>query len=442
MIAIPFLALFLFISFYAEPIADDYAYAYRLQLRPFWDAYVHEYISWNGRYSSNFLVLLNRYVITHRFLYHLSGFAVILCLVFSTYFLLKPFLKRRRALAFSLVIVAVYLGCSARISETIYWFTGAMTYTMGTVFTLIAIGSLYRFAHSGKAMWGALAGACMAVAIGTNEVSMALNLLMALAYAFKRERNWPVVLLVAAIASLIVFLAPGNEVRSELFENTHQVFYSAGMAVLQTVRFTGVSLAYLPLPLTVIYLWSRVDFKSIDANLIKSIEKWPMPLILAGVFIPLFLSAFLPYYATGILGQHRTMAFGQYYLTAGLLALPILVFAKRPILFSWVRDGVRKIPKWPLVTGILASSIFLGNSGEALTEAATGKLADQQKELLFREAQITQAKGDTLLRFAPLDTTVLFVIDIAENSNHWINAHQSSVLNPKAEVRMERRGGR
>ncbi len=396
LIAIVFLIPFLFIAFYAEPIADDYAYAYRLQIRPFWEAYSHEYFSWNGRFISNLLVLLNPYLIAYRWLYHLSGLAVIISLVLSTCFLLKPFFKKNRAFAISSVTVVIYLGSSARISETIYWYTGTMTYTTGTILTVLAIGCLIRFTRSPKLIWGILAGLCMVLSIGTNEVSMAVNLLLAGAYAYKYKRGRWAIVLVAAIAAFLVFQAPGNEVRGQFFQNTHKVLYSTGMSILQTLRFTALSLAYLPLPLAAIYIWGRMDVESLNCNLIKFFEKWPTVLILAAIFTPLFLSAFIPYYSTGILGQHRTISFGQYYLTVGVLALPIIVFVKRPSVFSWVRRGVS------------------------------------------RETQIIQAKRDTLLQFSPLDTTVLFVIDIDKNPNHWINAHQCSVLNPELNVRIER----
>jgi hypothetical protein len=62
---------YFYLSFFIHPAADDYNYAYLTISKDWFSEYINQYYTWNGRYSSNILVLLNPIAFKSLFFYRI-----------------------------------------------------------------------------------------------------------------------------------------------------------------------------------------------------------------------------------------------------------------------------------------------------------------------------------------------------------------------------------
>jgi len=483
--------LLILVSIFIFPLADDYAYAVRTLDLDYWAAWVREYRTWNGRWASNLILLLNDELLANIWCYRA---AVVLNLLFFYGALNSFFPKKIGALCF-----LIYLGAAAAFSENFYWLTGAITYTTPIALQLFGLNLLFkkkscrrsirsssrlpeplpglviepvpepvdersrrrversRDRVAGRSLCGSLsrlpsgveAGVevrakiltilLISLSSGFNEVAMAVNIFLVIVFIPQLGKRIWIFLLPLVIVSAFTILAPGNDVRSDLFANNHRIFYSFFMSLAQTIRFAGKSIIFLPFPLAMIWIHSK-EFKWPIVNKIKA---WQLVLIAFG---PLFISAFLPYYATGILGQHRTPTVGQFYFIATCLIFPVW-FKHQPKLKNRFRSLAHYTQRIPTLTinnsqliikrfaliGIIIGFLLLGNTGSLIRDSLSGSI---QQNAHLQKSRIEQIENScqsdqTTLSFAPLDTNALFVIDISQNPDHWININQARYLCPE-----------
>lgn len=395
---------------YAHPMADDFSYAQKDLSAGLHAASAWEYHHWNGRYSSNLLVLAGplRAGVDDLTLYRLVPVLLILGTWLSTSLLLRmfPFAGAwRPALTGGLVWTALFTHAMPDIGEGFFWYTGAVTYQLAVIMATLHAALLLRMHRRPSAGAGLLAAALLFVAIGFNEVMMALLLLLHLGRAAWYARStgrvpghlW-LLLGVAAAGSALVMLAPGNAGRAAHFPMRHQLLPSLGMSLVQTARFTVVWLSSPAVLASGLLFLLGHDVLRQRFTAIRRWEGPPWPL--AALLVPAVVlgCVFPAYWSTGVLGQYRTVN------TACFLFLPLLAVA----LHAWrmQTDAARKLiaqlakpPVGAVVLGFaLVGLVFLRNGQRANGDLLGGRAALTDRELVERYALLADpTAGDTVL---------------------------------------------
>ncbi len=293
---------FLYLSFFCYPVADDLTYAWKGQNKEFWKAITNEYQFWNGRYFSNILVLHNPFGYGSLLLYRLVPIALIIGIILSAkhYFqsLFKNAFTSRSYWIWAILFCLIFLCTMPDISEGIYWYTGSVSYTLGCIFLLFS----FSFKLQKRTLLSLL---FLFLGMGCSEVCMLFGLLIIGTKHFLfNQRNW--ILLIATIFfSALVYFAPGNEIRSSLFEAKHQFLHSLLYSIAQTARFNFAFLGITIFLASTLWIYSLEYLNERSLTIRNSFGlNWKNSWLL--LLIPIFISTFPAYWSTGILGQHRT----------------------------------------------------------------------------------------------------------------------------------------
>ncbi|MBN4072160.1 hypothetical protein JYT14_00360, partial [Flavobacteriales bacterium AH-315-E23] len=261
-------------------------------------------------------------------------------------------------------------------------------------------------------------------AIGFNEILMIGLLLFSVITFFIVKKNnlensqIALFLLIASIIfSSIMCLAPGNVIRDSLFSNNHQFIHSLASALAQTIRFFLYWISSAPLILlSVLYYFLNKELSKSNNLFVNSFYLTPLTSLLL-LFLVIFIGAFPPYWATGILGQHRTM-------NISYLLFIIMWFVNLTVYFNLNQFRIKEIStKWELIIFIViwSSFVFTKNGYSAINDIQTGK-AHEYNKLMIERYSIVNMEQDSIY-FQPIANPpkTLFVLDITEDPNHWIN---------------------
>lgn len=233
------LLIFMFLSQYSNPAADDFCMAAGITesgaLSHLWE----HYKQWSGRYSGNALYGLLPLLFGLREGYFLIPILLItsLYLAFS-YFLSAIFrlsIFKWQVAAASLCLVCVYMIGMKSTATGFYWMAGALTYQTGNILLLVIIGlsfNLYdrQLTFTAHKTYLLLLMTTIFVAMGLNETVMLAITCLIIAVNFyiffsrtASIRPWLIILTVTLISFCIVYFAPGNEVRSSRFPHRNDI---------------------------------------------------------------------------------------------------------------------------------------------------------------------------------------------------------------------------
>lgn len=381
---------------FAHPMADDFSYAHKDISLGMWNATVWEYLHWNGRYASNYLVLLGplRLGLAHLALYRAVPVLLILGTLGAQWYLLRKLFTRNGidlpALPIALLWSACFLCIMPDIGEGFYWYTGAVTYQLANIVVLLALAC----ALDQRPTLRLVAAALFFLAVGFNEVTMLLLLTAGTAYVAVRglrrgyARSTGLMVLLIAVGAVLMFIAPGNAGRGQHFPQQHQLLRSLGMSALQTVRFGALWVLNVPvLSLSLLLLLGRDRILPLLAPLTRGLRPWMTTLTLC---VLIFLCAFPAYWGTGILGQHRTLNVGCFFFLP-LWCLHVLVCAN-----TWLRS-LPSVPLAPLRAVLLllfaSTVLFTGNGYEAVKDLFGGRAAHAAEQLESRYALLEDARS-------------------------------------------------
>jgi hypothetical protein len=410
---------------YAHPMADDLFYAKKDVAQGPVAAAAWEYGHWNGRFTSNVLVLYGpvRAGLKAIGLYRLAPVLLILATIASTFLLLhtvlRPWLSVRDILTGSLVWTSLYVHAMPSIAEGFYWYTAAVTYQLGNAFVLLYLALVIRLHRRPSAWMTGVTAVLLFLLTGFNEVLMALLvmghvLLVLISWRHGRVSGWQWTLLLASVfgAGLMV-LAPGNEARSTFFPDQHKLLESLGMSFLQTVRFGAVWLsspAVLGLGALYILAHDRLSVRIPALGTGFGLRPWMTFLALPVVLV---LCVFPAYWSTGILGQYRTVNVACFFLIPlGFLHLSVWMThsAARPWAFRLRNTPVLMISTAFACTGLL----FLRNGHRANADLFTGRAERSDEQLWKRYAVLDAAPDGSTVTIPPIidPPQSIYVLDI------------------------------
>ncbi|HIA37498.1 MAG TPA: hypothetical protein EYM84_02765 [Flavobacteriales bacterium] len=426
---------YIYLAFFAHPIADDLIYASKGEFSNILKLMMTEYMSWNGRYISNFFVLINP--INHSLiLYQLIPVGLIILIiigagVFFRCFFKEQNLKASSLLNINLLFTLILLGQLPTIAEGIYWYTGAITYIPPIAFTLLYFSLIYKYMNS---KWlinkhAHFLGMIILLffIIGFNEVHMLMLLLFHVTMfiiAKNTENKWLAgVLLITAIAfaSIMVF-SPGNAGREAHFENSHDLLKSITYALLQTIRFSAKWISYAPLLLlSILYIPFHFNLAKTSNLFQKSF--WLKPYFsLMLLFSTVFLCAFALYWSTG--------SFGYRIMNTAWFFFLIMWFVNLSVWCNHFKSTLSNLTIPNNIQNIFFGIIWLtltfthNGYGAALDIfQGTAERFDQVMAERYMIMENAREAEENYIYFTPITDPphTLFVLDITGNSNHWIN---------------------
>lgn len=424
---------------FVHPFADDFSYAaigMRTELLP----RLHdEYVNWNGRWFSNALVLRGPLVLGLErglWLYRAVPIALLLLLGLSTLRLIglvAPGLARRDRVLGAALFLLTALQLLPDLSEGVYWYTGAVTYLLPAALFPLLLAEHARAWQSGwrwSAGGAARAALLSAIAIGCNETHLVLVALLnggVATLALRRcPRAWRAMLpllIVTAIAAAAVVLAPGNAGRAAHFPLRHDPLRTIGWGALQSGRFL---LQWLGSPVlltaSLIFLAALRGWRPAAPLLRDARLPRPLPVAMA-LGAVLFLCMALPYWATGLLGQHRTVNAALLALLPGWFLLLAAMHEHNTASRPWpaLAVGLQRLA-WAL---FLIACLFTGSGGRVTGDLLSGRLNRFDAQLQDRYATIRKAAmaGSGTVVLPPLADAphALRYLDATDDPEHWIN---------------------
>ncbi len=425
---------YIYLSFFTNPICDDFISSVISKENRLFPLLIKEYNGWSGRYGSNVFVFSNPLVYDSLLGYKLAPIAIILGTMVSFFIFIKGMMNQIfstvKIIAFACLLTLLFLYQMPVIADGIYWYTGAVTYQLGNIFLLMYIGflNLYfrgKYFFNSKYIHGFILAFILFFVTGFNEILMVMLLLISTLTFFivwkNRMNQFKAIarflFIVSILCSIFMCLAPGNTLRGDFFPEKHQLVHSLAMAALQTLRFFTDWISSAPLILlSVLYYFINKELSS--KHLLFSNSFYLSPILsLLLLFFVIFIGSFPAYWATGILGQHRTMN-ASYFLFILMWFINLTVFYNKT---TWKIDALK--PNWEvgMFLVIWISLIFSKNGFNALEDITKKRAYTYNKGMEDRYASM-QMPQDTLYFKPFLDPPkTLFVLDITEDPDHWIN---------------------
>lgn len=235
--------------FYAHPLADDFARAYKGRTQGVVSATILEYFTWTGRWASTGL----DYFLTSSFdlvrLYPLLLMINPALLAGGLYLLLLAAgigTARGQRLALTAAALALYWAGMPHPGESIYWLTGGDSTFAGLSVSLLLLAGLLR--QPAPTMHGSVAiGAGLSLltvlATGFHELFGLLVCIVLVGGALRawlardpRRWIWAVCVVAALVGFLVVYLAPGNAVRRAEFRLAGKLDVALRLTVTQGIR--------------------------------------------------------------------------------------------------------------------------------------------------------------------------------------------------------------
>jgi len=255
------LALFIALSFFNYPAADDFCFAAKARQLGFFGAQAFWYDHWSGRYTLNSvwtaIMLSGDIVKIYRFPPIILLIATWLGFSFLTLRIAQGHLSRPFVLILGGVWTLLFIAGVPDPAQTFYWLGGSITYQMANIFLLFLLGLLIWRETTAKnnklRTWIFVLSSLLVIAtVGANEVTLLLTGAILFGGAFHALRTrrdsrafWAGLLLIAIGAALISVIAPGNYQRyAGISGDNHLPRPEPWLAVLLYLPWVALRLLY------------------------------------------------------------------------------------------------------------------------------------------------------------------------------------------------------
>ena len=388
---------------HAHPVADDFCYAAKSRGASLWAWSFSEWMNWNGRYASNLLMIHGPLTWSTEFL---PGYRMVpVLLILSTFLSFWFFLRRAMEHALTtgqemlgaLAFLLLYLNLMPDLGECFYWYTGAVTYQLGSILMLVHLGLLFKTRSGWKHAFVLLLNVLLAAVItGMDEIHMLLMLgLHAGRFVWlvrKRSGHWAGLLLLGVVGTgaALMYLAPGNAIRGGMFADTHLFWRSLGMSALQAVRFVGTwVLSPALLAFSVLYISVHRYLRDHVPAFGRMLQLSPW-VAAALPFLLVMASTFPAYWGTGLLGQHRTINVA-YIFFIPLWFLNLSLWLERPLMRNIQRLVLPPKATIAFLVIALLSLNLTHNGFAANSDLLSGRAANYDRTMSQRETDVRNA---------------------------------------------------
>ncbi|WP_282134457.1 DUF6056 family protein [Seonamhaeicola maritimus] len=423
---LPFLA----ISFFNNPIADDFCYNVKSQDLSYWKSQLFIYNNWNGRYFTT-AILTMKYLVYGGFLtYKIIPIIILIFLFYSIYklsSLLFVNIQRKDCVLIGFYFVVMYLIQMPNVSEGIYWLAGTINYQLANILTIMFLYFLIKLILTNKRKYMVISVLFSSFVIGLNEISMlTIDFLIVVIFIFKFFKdkkfslNMFILIIFCLIFSTIVISSPGIAFRATNYEDRYQI-----IAVKQSLFAIKRQLENW-LPFIIMFSFVFYDYFNKRVDKKTSINFQLNPFLITGfIFCILFIGFFTVYWATGQDLATRTLNTMYFYFLLGF------VFLSLNILFRLKKmdKNFISVSKWGKYFIIVLIFIYLKGDKSHLNNLRTvyidlfsGKAYNYNLELKKRYELMKISNSDTIslpkVKYKP---KTIFVSDLMEDSDHWIN---------------------
>lgn len=397
---------YLLLTAFTHPAYDDYTWAVLFLTRGFFQTQAQLYKTYIGRYFSTALVTINPVSFGSVQAYKAVTFLIVLLTGASIFAFVTAVLKRHVSLLDKLIVSAFLWGLFSNqapdITEAYFWVTSDLVYQVGGILTLSFFALMLQTdSSSGLRVILETFAACFLIAaiVGCNEASMlVLDLLIFVitltVWIRKSDRRsqWTLFLIVAAICSLVVVLAPGNAIRSHAYPNGRRFFFSMGMSVLQEARFLLTWLTNGAFILATLLFIPAASIIGERIELMKRIRVHPA-VSTAVLLLLVYLGFFPAYWGMGTMGQHRTVNTVYFLFIIGwfiCLAGWVNYFRAK---YGWVSPPLPRFCYFIGLPLIFLSLCFTNNTREAISDLTSLRAYRYEQQARSRDEWFRSCAG-------------------------------------------------
>lgn len=413
--------LFLIPAFYAWPGADDFSYAWLPKLNSYEVLYVNEYFVANGRYFSNAIVLLASYIVPNIFLYRIICIASMLAVFFTNVYLCKKLLFNHSFMTAVLISMVQFNICTS-FSELFCWFPGIVVYTLSYVLGAFALIFYNQVFHSKTSIVHLITVILLGIAaIGCNEIAMLLVPLGAILIfifnwqARKRSLLPYVIVTLYIVSALIVFVAPGNQQRSAYFHHDFSLVESIGTTLIYYFEYG--SLWITSIPLIALFVYILVSSNKIPLQN-KSNRRLRIQLLIASALLVPAIAILLPVYATGSIGQLRTISL------ASLIFIWIIVLLAKSIpIHAFMNEANLLFVKKIAAAVLISTIIFTGNARVILEDVVRGRFGLYSLQMNDRQQILAgqNSESDVIVDCINDKPSIIGIPELSADTAFWIN---------------------
>ena len=420
-------APYFILCFEALPYADDFCYAWEsLKDVSFHERFMDQYMHWSGRYSAH--ILLCNHPFTQGLIwYQMGDFGALSVTLLSVFFLFRVVLRQLwTAITVTLLVFLFYLCYMPQLSDGVYWYTGVCNYELSSAFFLLHVTLFMVWSRRGGAtgiILLLLSAVSLILSIGFNELGAALipaYYLLAVVILNRVGANrgtfrMAVVFFgIAFISSAVLVFAPGNLVRSHLYHENFHILHSLLFASMQTGRFTITWLSTIPTLLLSLLVMARAD-QVPDT----SIFRFDHRVILLVLLFTVFMSAFMPYLTTGILGQHRTINYAFFFFIL-LWAWWLISFSKQYSVYLLPGVALAGSIRYGIIILSVTVMIISANGGRIIRDLWEDKFTIYKMDFVLRQEELHQTPG---VQVHPLKTIpeTFDIVDARTDTSWFVN---------------------
>jgi len=445
---------FLINSFFTNPAADDFLFAVNANEKGFWQAQWGMFTSWQGRYTSVFLLSTSPLVYGWIWGYKLVPLLILILLFISILFFINAiaykFMSIKQKVIIVLMILLIYFHRMPSTTWGLFWMSGAINWQMGNIFSLLFFSSLltsYNSKLKSKvSKYNILSVIFLFLSIGTNEIVMVLVngiIIMAILGYYLVNKSWDKKLIVFLTISLLfssfVIFAPGNTGRMSVNSENGMIIPAILASLKRSISHIGLRFLISPIILfSLLFLptMNRIgDYLITTKN--KLFQVHPIFVLLGIVFfVPLLL--FPLHFGLGAndpYPQRVIVVIYFYFILAWFYLIQLtIVFLKNNYKLT-----ISKIPVAVWVALLLFYVLFPIREytpvRHAYRDLISGRSYVYNQQMKARFDYLTHSDcEDCVVEFIedPPETICYIWLRLSNNKHSWINQSQAQYFNKKS----------
>jgi len=439
---------FLILSFFNHPSWDDFCYSVQSMKLGFWKAQLSTYEDWSGRYFATAVLSINPLVFKWIDGYKIVSAMMLLLFMGTIYYFVKTIcfnkISKKEELNIAIALIILYFYKMKNVSNGFYWMPSSVTYQLGNILAILSFTMLLKMFmvvnDKNKKLYCCFAVLFAIGAIGSNEtilVILFLQIFVVLISNYlsikKLNRYLAVLILVAAVACFISFIAPGNVHRFELNaqvsqvsqvykdpEQRHNFIPSLSPSLITAVKYAAKWLTNLTIILfTALYIPYGIK---ISKNITRSNSPFSIhPAISIIIFITIFILSFFPaYWAAHYVPSRVVNVIYLYFLIGWFFNVQVVIYYlnQRGIVIKPFSNSISVIIAILIIIKLAAG----GNIQNAYVDLFSGSAYRYNNEIKARYIKINECQtGVCELEKISNQPSTIFWDDITPDEKHWTN---------------------
>lgn len=383
------------ITKYSRPCVDDFTYSKETHqlveeadynvldlLKTAYDTDKQFYLTWQGLYTSAFLLALQPGIFGERY-YFIGGIGLLifmyLTLYLSVWFVKKRFCKnRKRTWLWSLVLFSIIVQGMPSAVQGLYWYNGAVNYMPFVFLTFLNMALMleYAFSRGGQSIVCIVVSVLLSFVIsGGNHVTSFLNimcLLVACIILLPKKKIGVLFSLASALVGFwIMYRAPGTALRWGVLEKSTVL-----ITVMECGKKSLENMANWMNIQWVCYLLLLLPFSFEIAERCRGKKLKCHPLLLSLISITILVGMqCVPYYAMSYWGDGRlqNVIWVAFIILSGINMTYLCVWIEHKRNFEFMKVGKNyQFSFWAIIISL--GLCWFGSDGESTSIQALNEM--------------------------------------------------------------------